>query len=76
MECESKLEAPVSPDHDVGLDKEPGADGSNEGMADCDVLKGGDETDERKKRKRKPYRPGDCGPFDIGYVFAYYHKRL
>ncbi|XP_027026218.2 histone-lysine N-methyltransferase 2D isoform X1 [Tachysurus fulvidraco] len=61
MECESKLEAPGSPDHDVGLDKEPGADGSNEGMADCDVLKGGDETDERKKRKRKPYRPGIGG---------------
>lgn len=62
MECDSKLEAPGSPDRDAGMDKELGADGGMEGTADCDLLKGADETDERKKRKRKPYRPGDCWP--------------
>ncbi|XP_047016334.1 histone-lysine N-methyltransferase 2D isoform X1 [Ictalurus punctatus] len=61
MECDSKLEAPGSPDRDGGMDKEPGADGGVEGTADCDVLKGTDETDEGKKRKRKPYRPGIGG---------------
>ncbi|XP_026776632.3 histone-lysine N-methyltransferase 2D isoform X1 [Pangasianodon hypophthalmus] len=61
MECDSKLEAPGSPDRDGGMDKEPGADGGIEGTADCDVLKGADETDEGKKRKRKPYRPGIGG---------------
>ena len=42
MECEIKLEGPVSPD------EEPGKE----------------ETEESKKRKRKPYRPGEalgCG---------------
>ncbi|KAM9445066.1 histone-lysine N-methyltransferase 2D isoform 2-T2 [Clarias gariepinus] len=61
MECDAKLEAPGSPDRDGGVDKEPGADGGIEGTADCDVLKGADETDEGKKRKRKPYRPGIGG---------------
>lgn len=61
MECDSKLEAPGSPERDVCMDKEPGADGGIEGTADCDVLRGADETDEGKKRKRKPYRPGIGG---------------
>lgn len=67
MECDSKLEASGSPDRDGGMDKEPGADGI-EGTADCDVPKGVDETDEGKKRKRKPYRPGDCGLCDISIM--------
>lgn len=58
MECEPKLEAPGSPDRD-GVDRETGTDGGIEGMADCETLKGGvEETDDGKKRKRKPYRPG------------------
>ncbi|KAI5612191.1 histone-lysine N-methyltransferase 2D isoform X1, partial [Silurus asotus] len=61
MDCDSKLEAPGSPDRDGGMDKEPGADGGMEGTADSDVLKGADEMDEGKKRKRKPYRPGIGG---------------
>lgn len=60
MECDSKLEAPGSPDRDGGMDKETGPDGGVEGTGDCDVPKGADETDDGKKRKRKPYRPGDC----------------
>lgn len=70
MECDSKLEAPGSPDRDGGMDKEPGVDGGTEGTADCDVLKGADETDEGKKRKRKPYRPGESGPSDIGIMLC------
>ncbi|XP_043083004.1 histone-lysine N-methyltransferase 2C-like [Puntigrus tetrazona] len=59
MECEPKLEAPGSPDRDGGVDRETGADGGIEGMADCETLKGGvEETEDGKKRKRKPYRPG------------------
>lgn len=46
MECEIKLEAPASPDRDVG--------------ADVDSGKGLEDPDECKKRKRKPYRPGEC----------------
>lgn len=47
MECEPKMENPGSPD------REGGAEG------DCEGLKGGaEETDDSKKRKRKPYRPG------------------
>ncbi|KAK3547847.1 hypothetical protein QTP86_031953 [Hemibagrus guttatus] len=68
MDCESKLEAPGSPDRGDGMDKEPGADGGIEGTGDCGDLKGADETDERKKRKRKPYRPGphpDMDPPDV-----------
>lgn len=68
MECDAKLEAPGSPDREGGVDKEPGADGGIEGTADCDVLKGADETDEGKKRKRKPYRPGDCSRSDICFI--------
>lgn len=52
MECEPKIENVGSPD------REGGAEGT-EGMADCDGLKGGaEETEDSKKRKRKPYRPG------------------
>lgn len=52
MECEPKLENIGSPDRDGG------AEGA-EGLADCDGLKGGaEETEDSKKRKRKPYRPG------------------
>lgn len=53
MDCDNKLEAPGSPDRDMG------ADGGIEGMGDGDALKcGTEETDDGKKRKRKPYRPG------------------
>lgn len=38
MECEMKLEGPVSPDIEPGRE----------------------ETEESKKRKRKPYRPGEA----------------
>ncbi|KAM9342462.1 histone-lysine N-methyltransferase 2D [Pholidichthys leucotaenia] len=56
MECESKMEQLGSPERDLG------ADGGAEGMADCDGLKGGaEEMDDCKKRKRKPYRPGIGG---------------
>ncbi|XP_023280928.1 histone-lysine N-methyltransferase 2D isoform X2 [Seriola lalandi dorsalis] len=55
MECESKMENPGSPE------REAGAEGGTEGMADCDGLKGAEETDDSKKRKRKPYRPGIGG---------------
>ncbi|XP_062871993.1 histone-lysine N-methyltransferase 2D [Trichomycterus rosablanca] len=59
MDCETKLDAPGSPDRDGGVDKDPLADGGPEGSADCD--KGVEETDDGKKRKRKPYRPGIGG---------------
>ncbi|XP_034028297.1 histone-lysine N-methyltransferase 2D [Thalassophryne amazonica] len=53
MECEPKMENPGSPEREIG------AEGS---MVDCEGLKGGlEETDESKKRKRKPYRPGIGG---------------
>lgn len=48
MECEIKLEALASPDRDVG--------------ADVDSGKGLEDPDECKKRKRKPYRPGERCP--------------
>lgn len=52
MECEPKMENLGSPD------REGGAEGT-EGLADCEGLKGGaEETEDSKKRKRKPYRPG------------------
>ncbi|XP_068266511.1 histone-lysine N-methyltransferase 2D isoform X6 [Nyctibius grandis] len=47
MECEIKLEAPASPDRDIG--------------ADVDSGKGLEDPEECKKRKRKPYRPGIGG---------------
>ncbi|KAM6039118.1 histone-lysine N-methyltransferase 2D [Chlamydotis macqueenii] len=47
MECEIKLEAPASPDRDIG--------------ADADSGKGLEDSEECKKRKRKPYRPGIGG---------------
>ncbi|XP_035512783.1 histone-lysine N-methyltransferase 2D isoform X2 [Morone saxatilis] len=56
MECETKMENPGSPEREGA-----GAEGT-EGMADCEGLKGGaEETDDGKKRKRKPYRPGIGG---------------
>lgn len=52
MECESKMENAGSPERDAGAE-------GTEGMADCEGLKGGaEETEDSKKRKRKPYRPG------------------
>ncbi|KAM9265213.1 histone-lysine N-methyltransferase 2D [Morus bassanus] len=47
MECEIKLEAPASPERDIG--------------ADVDSGKGLEDPEECKKRKRKPYRPGIGG---------------
>ncbi|KAM7404718.1 hypothetical protein PAMP_012040 [Pampus punctatissimus] len=59
MDCDSKMENPGSPDREGGVERDLGAEGGTEGMADCDGLKGGaEETDDGKKRKRKPYRPG------------------
>lgn len=53
MDCDAKMENPGSPD------REGAGDGVTDGMAECDVLKGGvDDTEDGKKRKRKPYRPG------------------
>ncbi|XP_041859802.1 histone-lysine N-methyltransferase 2D [Melanotaenia boesemani] len=61
MECESKMEQPGSPDREGG-ERDAGAEGGAEGMADCEGLKGGgEEMDDSKKRKRKPYRPGIGG---------------
>lgn len=57
MECEMKMENLGSPEREAGGEKDACADGAD-GMADCDVLKGGDDTEDSKKRKRKPYRPG------------------
>lgn len=53
------LDNPGSPDREGGADRDAGAEGGNDGMADGEGLKGGaEETDDSKKRKRKPYRPG------------------
>lgn len=58
MECEPKMENLGSPDRDGGAERDAGAEGTD-GMADCEGLKGGaEETEDSKKRKRKPYRPG------------------
>lgn len=57
MECELKMETLGSPDRDGGVEKDACVEGA-EGMADCDVLKGGEDAEDSKKRKRKPYRPG------------------
>lgn len=58
MDCDSKMEPIGSPDREGG-ERDAGAEGGIEGMADCEGLKGGaEETDDSKKRKRKPYRPG------------------
>lgn len=57
MECEPKMENLGSPDRDGGAERDGGGEG-NEGMADCEGLKGAEETEDSKKRKRKPYRPG------------------
>lgn len=50
MECETKLENPGSPDREDGAERNARPEGGTEGMAE--------ETDDSKKRKRKPYRPG------------------
>ncbi|XP_058499397.1 histone-lysine N-methyltransferase 2D isoform X2 [Solea solea] len=56
MDCDSKMDNPGSPERDAG------AEGGNDGMADSEGLKGGaEEMDDSKKRKRKPYRPGIGG---------------
>nr|XP_023687945.1 histone-lysine N-methyltransferase 2D-like [Paramormyrops kingsleyae]XP_023687953.1 histone-lysine N-methyltransferase 2D-like [Paramormyrops kingsleyae]XP_023687962.1 histone-lysine N-methyltransferase 2D-like [Paramormyrops kingsleyae] len=52
MESEPKAVAPGSPD------REPGPEGAAEGEG---VKGGAEETDDGKKRKRKPYRPGIGG---------------
>lgn len=57
MECEPKMESIGSPDRDGAGERDIGAEGTD-GMADCDVLKGAEEMEDGKKRKRKPYRPG------------------
>ena len=54
MDCETKMEPPGTPERELG------AEGSGEGLAYCDGVKGGaEETEDSKKRKRKPYRPGE-----------------
>ncbi|XP_026223798.1 histone-lysine N-methyltransferase 2D isoform X3 [Anabas testudineus] len=53
MECETKLENPGSPDREDGAERNARPEGGTEGMAE--------ETDDSKKRKRKPYRPGIGG---------------
>lgn len=58
MECEPKMENLGSPDREGGAERDAGAEGTD-GMADCEGLKGGaEEMEDSKKRKRKPYRPG------------------
>lgn len=57
MECELKMENLGSPEREGGVEKDACTDGAD-GMADCDILKGGEDTEDSKKRKRKPYRPG------------------
>lgn len=58
MECEPKMENLGSPDREGGAERDGGAEGT-EGMADFEGLKGGaEDTEDSKKRKRKPYRPG------------------
>lgn len=54
MECEPKPEAPGSPERDLGPED------SIEAAGDGDGMKGvAEEADDGKKRKRKPYRPGE-----------------
>ncbi|XP_044068115.1 histone-lysine N-methyltransferase 2D isoform X2 [Siniperca chuatsi] len=53
MECEPKMENPGSPDREGGAERDAGAEGTEGG--------GAEETDDSKKRKRKPYRPGIGG---------------
>ena len=55
MDCETKMEPPGTPERELG------AEGSGEGLGYCDGVKGGaEETEDGKKRKRKPYRPGEA----------------
>ena len=52
MDCETKMEPPGSPERELGAE--------GEGPGYCDGVKGGaEETEDSKKRKRKPYRPGE-----------------
>ncbi|XP_055021885.1 histone-lysine N-methyltransferase 2D, partial [Boleophthalmus pectinirostris] len=55
MDCDSKLENPGSPDREGTVDVGP------DGIAECDAMKGAEEMEDGKKRKRKPYRPGIGG---------------
>ncbi|KAJ8260144.1 hypothetical protein GJAV_G00177570 [Gymnothorax javanicus] len=57
MDCETKLEAPGSPDGGGG------PEGGGEGGADGEGVRGGalEEDLDDKKKKRKPYRPGIGG---------------
>lgn len=50
MECEIKLEPPGSPDREGGKEMEMG--------------KGNEDSEDVKKKKRKPYRPG-IGPTEL-----------
>ncbi|KAK7884311.1 hypothetical protein WMY93_027434 [Mugilogobius chulae] len=52
--CGESMENPGSPDREGGVD-------GPDGIAECDALKGVEETEDSKKRKRKPYRPGIGG---------------
>lgn len=70
MECEPKMESIGSPDREGTGERDVGAEGT-EGMADCDVLKGAEEMEDGKKRKRKPYRPGQ-----LPYTFQKQHINL
>ncbi len=61
MECDPKMENPGSPDREGATERD-----ATEGMADCEGLKGGaEETEDSKKRKRKPYRPGKLPRFSL-----------
>lgn len=44
MECEIKLEPPGTPEREAG--------------GDMEAVKGVEDSDDVKKKKRKPYRPG------------------
>ncbi|XP_073519880.1 histone-lysine N-methyltransferase 2D isoform X2 [Phyllobates terribilis] len=47
MECEIKLEPPGTPEHEAG--------------GEMEVIKGAEDAEDLKKKKRKPYRPGIGG---------------
>ncbi|KAG7477467.1 hypothetical protein MATL_G00069890 [Megalops atlanticus] len=62
MDCDPKLEAPGSPDAEAGREREPGPEGDAPGGAEGEGTKAGaEDTEDAKKRKRKPYRPGIGG---------------
>ncbi|XP_036386570.1 histone-lysine N-methyltransferase 2D-like [Megalops cyprinoides] len=60
MDCDPKLEAPGSPDAEAGREREPGPEGDAPGGAEG-AKAGAEDTEDAKKRKRKPYRPGIGG---------------